>query len=74
MTSVAKDRILIRHQSFQQILTQNHKNTKHRVYIFFIVFIKSFEYYYVYFLIISDCIFINPMICIFVILGENLLK
>ena len=25
MTSVARDHILMRHQSFQQVLTQNHK-------------------------------------------------
>ena len=37
-----------------------------------IVFINLFEYYYI--LSISYCKIIHPMICIFVILGENLLK
>ena len=29
-----------------QPLTQNHRNTNHRVYLFFIIFVKLFEFYY----------------------------
>ena len=44
MTSVAKDRILVRHQPVKK----NHKNTNPRVLIFFIVFVKLFGYYYLF--------------------------
>ena len=37
-------RSVFRHQT----LTQNRKNTNHRVYLFFIIFVKLFEYYYLF--------------------------
>ena len=37
-------RSVVRHQP----LPQNHKNTNHRVYLFFIIFVKLFEYYYLF--------------------------
>ena len=53
----------------QQTFTQNHKNTNHRVYLFFIISVKLFEYYYLFlsrekrdiaitFVCLSVCLFV----------------
>ena len=40
-------------------LQQNHNNTNHRVYLFFVISIQTFEYYYMFLFIYMNIIVYN---------------
>ena len=82
MKSVAKDRILVRHQSLNKITKIQILGCKYFLlyslnYLNIIIYLYSFICMLLFIfnsLFISYCIIIHPRICIFVILGKGLVS